>query len=274
MINTAKINQKTAKLVRSAALTLVLLPVPVASLAAGPASPLYLTAGQENTLFVVQGTNIINSWTIQNNSAAIAVGNTVQITVGASGFPDNEYTLNGTPIGSSTFPNIPGTSVYDATSDGAYTYAWDFSQNRVLRFNSGWTAPVSMFSIGGTVGDFLGITFDRFNNSLWISGWNTSEIRDYTLSGQLLSSFTVSHDENAALALDPATDTLWLANRNILGQLEEYSTSGQLLDTESLPALNGMNILGGEFQAPEPATTSLLAVGLAVACLIKARTRS
>ena len=128
-----------------------------------------------------------------------------------------------------------------------------------------------MFSIGGSVGDFIGITFDPSNDSLWISGWYKSEIRDYSLTGQLLSSFSVSHNEITALALDPATETLWSANRNVWGLFEEYSKTGQLLSTQYYPELSGMNVLGGEIPVPEPATAGLLTLGLLLICCSKAK---
>lgn len=239
-------------------MTLVLIPLLTAAASlAGPVSPLYLTAGQENTLFVVQDTNVIRSWSIPNNEYAIAVMGKVQTTIGASGFIGSEYTLDGDFTGvSSTFPNLPGTSVYDGASDGIHIYAWDYNQNRVIRFDSNWSNPLPMFAIGGSVGDFLGITYDASNNSLWISGWNKSEIRDYSLTGQLLSSFTVSHNEISALALDPATGTLWTANRNVWGLFEEYSRSGTLLSVQYYPELSGMNVLGGEFNMISQADTT------------------
>ena len=245
---------------------------PIAS-QAGPASELYLTAGQENTILVVQGNNVVRSWgVVHNNEYAIAVMGTVQTTIGASGFAGSEYTLAGAYTGvSSTFPNLPGTSIYDGASDGTYLYAWDFNQNRALRFGPNWSNPVPLFSIGGSVGDFIGITFDPSNDSLWISGWYKSEIRDYSLTGQLLSSFSVSHNEITALALDPATETLWSANRNVWGLFEEYSKTGQLLSTQYYPELSGMNVLGGEIPIPVPATACLLTLGLLLICCSKAK---
>jgi hypothetical protein len=249
--------------IRSIAFVLSCLLAPISS-QAGPVSELYLTAGQENTILVVQGSNVVRSWgVVHNNEYAIAVMGTVQTTIGASGFLGSEYTLAGAYTGvTSTFPNLPGTAVYDGASDGTYIYAWDFNQNRALRFGPNWSNPVPLFSIGGSVGDFIGITFDPSNDSLWISGWYKSEIRDYSLTGQLLSSFSVSHNEITALALDPATETLWSANRNVWGLFEEYSKTGQLLSTQYYPELSGMNVLGGEIPVPEPATAGLLTLGL------------
>ncbi len=235
----------------------VLLPLLLsAAVLAGPVSPLYLTAGQQNTLIIVQGTNVIKSWDIPNNSYAISVMGTVQLSVGASGFLDSEYSLDGKAIGTdSTFPNVPGTLICDGASDGYYRYAWDFTQNRVLRFNSNWSNPQPLFAIGGTSDDFIGIAFDPSNNSFWVSGWNKSEIRNYSSTGQLLTAFPVSHDKISALALDPATGTLWAANGNEWGLFEEYSKTGALLSTQYYPELSGMNVLGGEFNVvPEDST--------------------
>jgi hypothetical protein len=256
----------------SIAFVLTSLLAPIAS-RAGPASELYLTAGQENTILVVQGNNVVRSWSVvHNNEYGIAVMGTVQTTIGASGFLGSEYTLAGAYTGvTSTFPNLPGTSIYDGASDGTYIYAWDFNQNRALRFGPNWSNPVPLFSIGGSGGDFIGITYDPSNNSLWISGWYKSEIRDYSLTGQLLGSFSVSHNEITALALDPATGTLWSADRNVWGLFEEHSKTGQLLSTQYYPELSGMNMLGGEFQVPEPATAGLLTLGLLLICHAKAK---
>ena len=216
---------------------------------AGPVSELYLTAGQERMLFVVQGTNVVRSWPVRDSAYAISVMDTVQITIGASGFGGDEYTLDGVATGVSfLFPDSIGTSIYDGTSDGTHLYAWDFNQNRVLQFDSTWANPLPVFSIAGSVGDFLGIAYDRTNNSFWISGWNKSEIRNYSATGQLLSSFSVSHNQINALALDPATGTLWAANGNVWGLFEEYSKSGVSLSTQYYPQLSGMNVLGAEFQ--------------------------
>ena len=85
------------------------------------------------------------------------------------------------------------------------------------------------------------------------------------MDGTLLSSFTLPHDKNVALALDPADGTLWLHDRNTLNSsalvFEQYSKAGVLLSYQSYLSLSEENILGGEFLVPEPATICLLGLG-------------
>jgi hypothetical protein len=126
----------------------------------------------------------------------------------------------------------------------------------------------NLFNVGGDEGFDLGISYDPSNNSLWISGWNTTYVTDYSLGGSVLSSFSTGHTENSALAFDPNDGTLWLNNRNTIGiNLQQYSTSGTLLGT--LTFGNDVNILGGEFPetaspTPEPSSMLLGATGAAL----------
>jgi hypothetical protein len=83
---------------------------------------------------------------------------------------------------------------------------------------------------------------------LWLSGYGTSTIEDRSLDDQLLSSFTVGHIQNGALALDPADGTLWMGTSSSLGTFQQYSRSGQLLSSQFYPSLAASGILGGEFQ--------------------------
>ncbi len=74
-----------SRTIGSIAFALSCLLAPIASWA-GPVSELYLTAGQQNTILVVQGGNVNRSWgVVHNNEYAIAVMGTVQTTIGASG---------------------------------------------------------------------------------------------------------------------------------------------------------------------------------------------
>ncbi len=109
----------------------------------------------------------------------------------------------------------------------------------------------------------LGITYDKTNNSLWISGWGNTIVTDYSLSGTVISSFDTGHNENGALAMDPATHTLWLVDDENTFSLEQYSTAGVLLSTGPYVGYS----LGGEFDmgaapTPEPGTLIMFGSGI------------
>ena len=232
----------------------------VAQAGAGPISTLYLTNGYG--IVVVQG-NTISSFPAAYGSPyelPIAVygdvrtsGDQVNAQIGG------QYTLGGTPTGTSyTLPSVIG-SALDSTSDGTHNYLVDYGTGAVYQTARDFTNPVLLFAVSWKN---VGITYDAANNSLWISGWRFSTIvADYSLGGTLLSSFSSGHSQNGALALDPADHTLWLVN-GPTGNLEQYSTAGALLST-------GPNVgflQGGEFDlaptTPEPGTLIMLGSGI------------
>jgi hypothetical protein len=128
-----------------------------------------------------------------------------------------------------------------------HNYAWDINNNAAYQFDLNWANPQILFTLSDT-NSRAGITFDSTNDSLWLSGYGTTSIEDRSLSGGLLSSFTVAHIQNSALALDPADGTLWMGTSTSLGTFQQYSRSGQLLSTQFYPTLTTVGILGGEFQ--------------------------
>jgi hypothetical protein len=242
----------------------------------GPVSTYYLTqytgGGPGAQLFVINGTTVTTTAANLDFAAPIAVSGT---TVRTAGFnpsaAGNIYDLAGNPTGgTATLPNGLG-NVYDATSDGLSNYFVDFSLGTVFRSNLDFSNPVQLTGAGFNnlgSGNFLGSTFDPTNNSLWISGWGAFEVRNISLvDGTVLSSF-VPHNLNGtalqtmtSFARDPLTDTLWMGapSQNLFFQ---FSKSGVLLQTVSIPAIGGAFLLGGEFLAvPEPSTYALLALG-------------
>jgi hypothetical protein len=241
--------------------------------AAGPVSEYYLTAGSPSSrLVAVQGGSIVFDNAMAPTSQQqypIAVGSTVRTLGYNATYTGGEYTLAGVPTGATyAYPGVP-TGMYDGTTDGTFNYAWNFDTGAAYRFSTTWTSPTVIFTLGVGSGRRLGITYDGTNNSLWLSGWDGAvgqTIENRTLAGGLISSFTVAHDENVALALDPADNTLWLNDRNQLGgqvRLEQYTKAGALLQTVNLGgAQAGYNVLGGEFAlVPEPGSALLLAGG-------------
>ena len=235
---------------------------------AGPTSPLYLTFLydlNDYDIYVVQGNSIIRTFPEAYNApleAPIAVYGDVRTTAYYAGGAGGQYTLSGTPTGTSyVLPSVISTGgAYDSTSDDSHNYLVDLSTGWVYETARDYTNPVALFN-AGTAND-LGITYDRRNNSLWISGWNNTMVQDYSLNGTLLSSFSTGHFDNAALALDPADHTLWLVddyfhNNDYGGYLEQYSTAGALLSVGPYVGYT----LGGEFNTPEPGTLILFGSG-------------
>ena len=112
---------------------------------------------------------------------------------------------------------------------------------------------------GGTfhvIGNDDGITYDPSNNgTLWISSLAQNQtIRQYTLTGEVISSFTIPTGASA-LARDPHDGTLWFGD-GFEGTFYHYNTRGQFLGSITYPALAGSNHLGGEFRLSRAARVS------------------
>ncbi len=255
----------------------------------GPTGQLYLTDYATSTVYVVQGSSVVSSFAMAyggsnsgDGEVAIAVTNTVN-TRGdypPAGTVGGQYTLSGTPTGTTyayPFPSgIYYEQSYDGTSDGTSNYyvqyfgqGYNLTEN-VYQTGLDWSNPVERFSVQtapGDWGEYLGISYDAFNNSLWISGWGDQIISDYSLSGQLLSSFVPATNYAGALAFDPSDGTLWysFAQSNTLYQ---YDTNGTLLQVGTPSGLPGGSFEGGEFaeartnSTPEPGSLMLLGTGL------------
>ncbi len=216
--------------------------------AAGPMSKLFLTAGDQNTNWVVQGPLVVTSWTQHNGSEyPITVFNTVRTLGLASGISGAEYTLSGAFTGVTyPYPLGAGTNLYDGTTDTKLNYSVDFDSGNVYSFKSDWTNPTFLFS---EPAGFLGIAYDATDNSLWLANFNGTTIEHRSLFGTLISSFTVPFTSITFLAIDPADNTLWMGSQNTEGSFYQYLKTGVQLSSVFYPALVKQNTLGGEFQA-------------------------
>ena len=173
-----------------------------------------------------------------------------------------QYSLAGVPTGTHYFLPAIGSTAYDSTTDGTHNYLVDYSYSGVYQTARDFTNPVALFTSSGPYN--VGITYDKTNNSLWISGWGaTTMVTDYSMNGTVLSSFDTGHYENGSLALDPATHTLWLVDDNT-GYLVQYSTAGVLLSTGPYVGytLGGEFDFGGGAPTPEPGTLVMFGSGV------------
>jgi len=236
-------------------------------------SPYYLTGGNVSKVFVIQNGSVVS--TIPTVTVSTSGAYEYPIAVYASTFRTSnsvpgsgngyEYTLSGTPTGASYSLTSPIGSAWDSTTDGSHNYLVDFSGGTVYQTGLDFSNPVALFG-GLGPSAYLGITYDPTNNSLWVSGWSTNQVIDFSMSGTQLSSFAAAPTSGllTSLALEPTTGTLWMGTQNT-GVLYQYSKSGVLLQTITVPALLNLDILGGEFSftaIPEPAPLALLSVGV------------
>ena len=234
---------------------------------AGPSSVLYLTAGDQGNNWIVQGTSTTVFTQAQPGEYAIAVSGDVRTTGPFIGVAGAQYTLGGVYTGVDYFATVG--NLYDGATDGTVNYSVDFGSGRVYQFDRDWSTPTLLFNSGLGGGNALGITYDTGTGTLWVSEWNGTTVKNYTLGGTLLSSFSTCFNEIASLAYDSADGTLWMGTQSDLGTnprtLYQYSTAGLLLSTETYASLVNKNYLGGEFNVvaravPEPASLTLLGI--------------
>jgi len=247
---------------------LFLITIAGASANPGPISKYYLTAGDQGTNWVVQGTALVTSYPQHHSEDggeyAIAVTDTVR-TLGTGNValgripphPGSEYTesdtynIDGVYTGTDyPYPN-PSNAFYDGATDGRFNYSVDFYAGGVYRFNSDWTHPVLLFATGP---GYMGITFDVATNTLWLAHFYSNVVEHRSLTGAVMFSFPVA-DNPAALALDPADGTLWLNAFVPQGRLFQYAQNGTPLGEVSHPELVDQDIAGGEFAVPAVAAT-------------------
>lgn len=224
----------------------------------GPTSELYVTVWANAGIAVLQGNSIVRSWaTSGTNEIAIAVTDKVRTMGHTSGSIGAEYTLSGSFTGNRYTSGQ--TYFHDGASDGQYNYAVIWNTGNIYRYGLDWQNPQYLFNAGA---DGLGITYDPTNNSLWLSSWGNGTVKNFSLAGNLLSSFTTRDSHNTALAMDYADGTLWM-RENSTGYMAQYTRTGTFLGAKSYSV--GGAIWGAEFSVtvvPEPGSLFLFAFAL------------
>jgi hypothetical protein len=239
-------------------------------------SELYMTYSPNvgypvGTTYVYQGGHQLRSWThaTQYEEPLVAVGGTVRQAAIFTGFSGSEYTSAGVPTGTHY---TAADHVFDAASDGTWIYGWNQQTSTLMRYDLNWKYQGSLFSL--TSGNYMGITYDPQNSSIWLAPWtlNTPSgyLCDYSLDGRLLGTLKLagSSEIGSGLAYDTADNTLWMFNW-VGNRLEQYSKDGNLLSTIS----GRTRIYGLEFAVvPEPSALAL--VGTAAVLFLVRRTSS
>lgn len=231
---------------------------------AGPANPLYLTYTFDlnggNSIVVVQGNTLTSFAEAYGppDEVPIAVAGDVRTTGNSMTTVGGQYSLAGAPTGTTYVLSGIASSAYDSTTDGSHNFLVDYTYSGVYMTDRDFKNTMFLFTANDPYN--VGITYDATNKSLWISGFfGSTMVTDYSMDGTILFSFDTGHYENGALAMDPATHTLWLVN-GTNGELEQYSTAGVRLSTGPYVGY----ALGGEFDlgaAPLPEGGTLMMFG-------------
>lgn len=262
-----------------------------AALFGGPVSPYYVTAGNQSRNWVLQGGSVVNSWNQACSpcgtgdpyaltgefALVVANGSVKQLANGDAGWFDSyydgsQYTLAGTFTGTRYAYPVRYAGFYDGATDGVHNYSIDFIGGGVYRFNSDWAHPVKLFD---TEPYMLGITYDPWNGTLWISDWLTGTVEQRSMSGAVISSFNARFASITALAMDYADQTLWMGSQQDKGRFSNFDRSGTALASETYAPLIDQNTLGGEFNyVPEPASAALAGIASAVFFLFRFRSKA
>ncbi len=222
----------------------------------GPTGRLYFTVSSAPFLGITQGTSEQLNLSVFSGEGPIAVFNGIQTTGSSNLGFGASYDLAETFTGGLNQSFVPGTST-DGTTDGVHNYLVNESGD-VFSTNSTFQLPTLLFLTNQTT---RGIAYDPSNKSLWMNV--NGAMVDYSLTGDILSSFALSGLDGSAIAYDQEDLTLWVATaRATSTEMQQYTRDGQLLQDYFLNS--PVAISGMEFNeaVPEPASLPILGVGV------------
>lgn len=251
------------------------------------ASMLYLSDGDGRRLLQIDTTTgaVASSWAANPAVRAfpIAVHGDIRVTGYAPGEAGGQYSLAGAYLGNQyALPGMPGT-LSDGTSDGNFNYGIAWLSGNIYRFDRSWANPELMFNAGTRMG---GISYDTSSNSLWTSCDRCAGIRNYSMTGTLLSTInTAAQSSNLDwdLAYDPSDDSLWVGEA-FGSRFFHYSTAGAYLGSITIAA-RASSFFSAEFDlaksaqngsngVPEPTALGLAGVGLMALGLTRRRAKT
>ncbi len=249
------------------------------------ASMLYLSDGDGRRLLEVDTSTGAVAHVYPTNIASrafpIAVNGDIRTTGYAAQEIGGRYSLSGAYLGNQyALPNL-STTLSDGTTDGNFNYGIAWFSGDVYRFDRNWASPALMFNAGARSG---GISYDTGSNTLWTSCDRCAGIRNYSMTGTLLSTInTAAQSSNLDwdLAYDPSDSSLWVGEA-FSSRFFHYSTSGSYLGSITIAA-RASSFFSGEFDlgaarsslnatnVPEPSALALVGLGLMALRLTRQR---
>lgn len=239
----------------------------LAGAAGAQTGTMYIHGGYGNgPISAVQGGNLI--WQTYNNNgtfaSTIAVNGSVKLLGTNPGGVGPEFDLAGNLTGNNFVNPTNDYLYYDGASDGKHNYAIGYNTGNVYQFDANWGSPTTLFS-GLPANVPTGISWDS-NNSLWIYTANNSTLSNYSMGGQLLSTFGVANPGtyDKGVAFDYSDNTIWLTDYGIGDTISQYKRDGTYLQTIQVPGMFGATGLTAEFDVrgvPAPGSAALLGLG-------------
>lgn len=254
----------------------VLILIPIKSASADLSDTYYVASASSLGLVAAQGDGSADLFQVSFAAGTFelglaVIGNQIKLmdySIGGTGASYDATT--GADLGG-RFTNTAGTT-YDGTTNG--TNIFSVGGGDVHMFDTDWGNGVVSFNAtansGGLLGTTLvGIAYASDTDTLWVSDHQGSNVVEFDLAGNMLSSIDIGIGDNTALAFEASSGLLWTAGTDRFdGNFFGYDRAGVLQDTVTINSQIGQNVIGGEFafstSVPEPSSTVIFLVGIAL----------